>query len=289
MRTWLSVVVIGFSLLALGAGYLNGSGTAAPARNVQSHTLPEVSDRIVEPVDFPRSLHGAHSFDAGEASSDALDGDPVLSDAHASSDLSREAPLTLVLAHAGESLQLESGFIELPVPMTVCVNPSGASARDVADLARQNGKTVYAELLPPPGGYTEKNVREAVASAHSTLGAFSGIAARFSDDERDDGIEFAAFARGLRGQPHAVFFIDGENETLREAARKFGFTERGRDIAIDRREEPAYVDFMLTQAVGIARARGYAAMMARPHPESLAALQRLVSRASRDGVKFTPL
>jgi hypothetical protein len=88
-----------------------------------------------------------------------------------------------------------------------------------------------------------------------------------------------ARARALVSADGAGIVVDDLrlDDALYRAARIAGRTTLTRDVTADARDTPAYVDFLLGQALAIA------------HPGSLQALERFASRAERDGAELVSL
>jgi len=108
MRTWLSLIVIAFSVVALGSGYLSGRSSVAPAQTGAASPPVPIDAHMVAQVGFARSLHGAHSFAASEDVQIAASEDAVVSNNPASGCLSDDASVAIVIENAGPSLQLET-------------------------------------------------------------------------------------------------------------------------------------------------------------------------------------
>ena len=283
MRTTLSLIVILFSLGAIGAGYWSGRSSMPPP---PAAALPPPENvAMPAPGAFERTLHGAHSLDPNDDTPRVTE-DAVVANDPATGSLSDAANITLVIAGTGRSLKLEQPFLDLPVPLAVIVDPQADDAQAVAAAAFERGKTVYVRL-PESAQDNGAELRKAVDDDRRTFAGLSGIAVHF--DAPDANGQARALAAVLRGTGLAVLDETGAGPLARAVLSKAGLHVRRRDVTIDNRDEGAYVKFMLAQAVQVARGRGSAVIVAHPYPESLAALSALVAGGDRDGINFTPL
>lgn len=287
MRTWISLLVIGFSIVALGSGYLSGSTSMAPASTLRRLSPASPADfRTPAPPPLARSLHGAHSFDAGAGALPAFDEDAVLAGSPRSGNLADDAAVALVIEHAGRSLQIESGFLELPVPVTVAIDPKADDAKAVAAYAAERGKTVYAEVNLT-GAADAGSLRKRIADLRAALPALSGLAVRFREEDQPH--QAAVLAQALRTENLSVLDITGVGNAARHRLRAAHIRSRRRDVTIDERDDPPYVAFMLAQAVGIARERGTAVIVTHPYPGSLSVLEHTIDTARQVGITFADL
>ncbi|MFN2528204.1 MAG: divergent polysaccharide deacetylase family protein [Candidatus Baltobacteraceae bacterium] len=286
MRTWLSLIVITFSLAALGSGYLTGRSSVAPAQTVAAQAPVAIDARIAAQVQFARSLHGAHSFVASEDAPVVASEDAVVSNNPANGRLGDDARVAIVIENAGRSLKLEAGFLNLPIPLTFAIDPAADEASEVAAAAFDRGKSVYLLLAVAPSE-TQGNLQKELAALRSKFPSMSGVAVHFDDEYQER--EAAALALALRGPHLRVLDLTGVDGAAQRALRTGGILSRRRDVTIDNHDDPAYVRFMLAQAVQVARGRGTAVIVAHPYPGSLGALGTLVENSARDGVNFTVL
>lgn len=285
MRTTLSLIAIVFSVVAIGAGYLSGRSSIVPAHPAAA--LPAAQNvAMPAPAPLARSLRGAHSLDLAEDAPAASDEDAVVANDPSTGSLSENATIALIIAGTGRSLKLESPFLDLPVPLTVIVDPEADDAQAVAAAAIDRGKTVYVRL-PASAQTAAPALKSAVDRYRRLFPAFSGIAVRFDAD--DANAQARLLARVLRGSSLGVLDLTGAGPVARALLSKADLHVRRRDVTIDNRDDAAYVKFMLTQAVQVARGRGGAVVVAHPYPQSFAALSRLVGNSGRDGVNFTAL
>lgn len=272
MRTWLSLIVIAFSVVALGSGYLSGRSSVAPTQTVAAPPPVPVDAHNDAQVQFARSLHGAHSFAASEDAPVAASEEAVVSNNPASGRLGDDATVAIVIENAGPSLKLETGFLNLPVPLTFAIDPAADEALEVAAAAFDRGKTVYILLAMSPS-QTQAKLQKQVAKFRAAFPPMTGIAVHFDDEYQER--EASALALALRSQHLRLLDLTGVDAAAQRALRTGGISNRRRDVTIDNRDEPAYVRFMLAQAVQVARGHGTAVIVALRSPGRLMRLTRL--------------
>ena len=286
MRTWLSLLVIVFSVLALGAGYISGRSSMAPARSLLHPLVPMADVPMPAPAVFARSLHGAHSFNEADAATLESADAAVVANTPGTGTLADDASVALVIEDAGPSLKLEAGFLNFSVPLTLAIDPAADEAVAVAAAAYERGKTVYVELLLS-AGVDGDALKIRIDKLRRAIPSMSGVAVRFSDENQVH--QAAVLGQVLRSENLRVLDLTGIDRDAQRKLTSAGISNRRRDITIDNREESGYVRFMLAQAIQVARGRGMAVIVAHPNPESYAALSSLLAKSVIDGVDFKPL
>jgi polysaccharide deacetylase 2 family uncharacterized protein YibQ len=262
---WL--LVIAFALSALSGGYL--SGRAAVPR------FPSVSPHASSPPPM-------QEFTSGVPQTDELAKDQFVNDAVAPSDatsgeVTDDARLAIAVVDAGHSVALESPFLSLGVPVTLVIDPQASAARDIFALALQSGAQTYLQVNAP---LTAAKIQ----SLHPAFPRAAGIAARFTAAPSID----SEVAAALRRVNWGVLDEYGGESAVARAFSAAGVRYAARTITVDDHVQRTYVTFMLQQAVHLARGRT-AIVMARPFPGTLQAFEDLLTRASRDGVRFVGL
>lgn len=256
----------------------------APAREISAPRIVDLRAPVA--VTFARSLRGAHSFVSGDDAASGPEEDAVVTSAQATGTLRDDASIALVVEHAGRSLKLEAGFLSLPVPLTVAIDPNDDDSVGVATAAHDNGKNIYAEFAMSKL-LSSAQIRRAVARLRAQVPFMSGIAVQFGDDGQ--AAQLAALVPVLRDEHLKLLDLSGLDGPAQRAAATAEIGVRRRDLTVDNRDEPAYVNFMLDQAVALARGRGSVVVVLHPHPQSLRALAGLFARSERNGVHFTQL
>lgn len=286
MRTWLSLVVIAFSLAALAGGYFSGRSSVTAAQVIPALPVPIDEHGLSAPLQFARSLHGMHSLSAADETPPPSDEQAVVSNDPGTGRLGDNATVAIVIENAGPSLKLESGFLNMPVPVTFAIDPAADEASEVAAAAFDRSKPVYILLTMSPA-QTTAMLKKKIAKFVSAFPSMSGIAVRF--DDQYEKREATVVAQALRDGHLHLLDLTGLEPAAERVLRTGGIMCRRRDVTIDNRDEAAYVGFMLAQAVQVARGRGTAVIVAHPYPGSLDALETLIGNRARDGVNFTVL
>lgn len=253
---WFSLLVIVFSLSALLGGYFSGKASVPPM----------LTGAPVETF----QVRGSPVAQTDETADDAFSDDDVDTIPNSDARFDAQARLSVVVVSMGHSVALERPFLALPMPLTCVVDAHAPAAREIAGLAAASGKTVYVQI----------DADAAPADVAATAAAFPqarGIALRFAPRTRA-GAAMRAFVKAAADSRLAVFDEFAAQTAARRYARAFGVAYAGRSMTVDNHFSPAYVDFMVEQAVRIARARGVV-IMARPIPATLAAFQSLADRA----------
>lgn len=265
MKHFLPFVVIAFSVSALLGGFM--SGRAA---------VPHLTSR---PPALRQSVLSAHvlrkAASADEIAHDAFAADSAVVLSAADGGIEDDASIALVIVDAGRSRALESPFLELNVPVTFVIDPSGSAAAAVFALARRRGDQVYVQAhgTLTPGS---------LAALRARFPGMTGVAMRLTGAANPR--ELAA----LRAVNLAFFDEDGIDGFAAARFAASGVRYAGRGITVDDHAQRTYVAYMLAQAVHLARGRT-AVVMARPFPGTLQAIQDLLAHASRDGVRVVAL
>jgi polysaccharide deacetylase 2 family uncharacterized protein YibQ len=258
---WLWLLVICFALGAIAGGVLSGA-TIAPLR-----------PSPLSIVDVP----AANALpDGDETAEDAFSDDDVDTVPQIDSRIDGEAHIAFVLVSAGHSLALESPFLQLSFPLTVVIDPHASEAHDIAALAQSQDKAVYVQLTDDDAsGETLRAIQKAFPDIRGIAGRFArGSALRANA---------AALAKAAARAHLGVFDEVADDAQMRKTFAYAGASYAGRSFTVDNHLAPAYVGFMLDQAVRVARA-GRVVVMARPLPATLAAARRLAANAQHDGI-----
>lgn len=265
-----SFVIIVFALCALVGGYFSGSA-AVPRISLQFPSPNPVSSTA--PIDV-RPIRGLDVPQTDETAIDDFASDPAVVSGAAGGDIQQDAHLAVVLVTCGHSLALESPFLSLDIPLTLVIDPDAPAAHAIAEAAAAAGKRVFVQVHTPV-------TREATIALRAGFAHVAGVAARLQDVPPRDVL------RSLREQQLAVFDEFGDVSTVRKAMHAAGIAYVPRTITVDDHLQPAYVQFMIEQAVDLGRG-ARAVIMARPLPGTLRALQTVIAQARASGVTFEP-
>jgi polysaccharide deacetylase 2 family uncharacterized protein YibQ len=247
-------LLILFALCALAGGYF--SGTAAVS----------VESPAVE------SLRAFNAEQTDELALDDFAADPAVVSGASAGDLQSDAHLAIVLVGCGHSYALEAPFLTLDIPIAMVIEPDAPAARAIGDAAQRAGATTFVQA-------TLAATPQQIIQMHGDFPRAAGLAARF---ERAPSRQILQAMRSLE---LAAFDEYGDAAHARKTVRAGGVRYVSRTITVDDHLQPAYVQYMLAQAVHLGRA-SRAVVMARPLPGTLRALQALIAEAPRDGIVF---
>lgn len=267
MRHFLSIIIIAFATSALLGGFLSGRA-AVPRFSVSTAPTPSALGTL-----GPQLLRETAQTD--EVARDEFANDAAVELAPSGDDFTEDARIALVIVDAGRSTALESPFLMLNVPVTLVVNPSGAAAPAIYELAVQRGDAVYVQVQEPITVHALRMLR-------SAFPAMSGVATRLTQGAR------AGDLAALHAENLAFFDEYGADAGAQVRFASAGVRYAARGITVDDHAQRSYVAYMLRQAVRVARSRT-AVVMARPFPGTLQAFEDLLARASRDGVHVVGL
>lgn len=266
-------LVLGGSLTAIGAGYAGGHHFALRALRFAAPTSAPLPEPI-RPRALPRAVRGAESLAVVDDDSDRYgDPDDAVSArppgwAPSSFDLRRgRARIAVVVVGGDRSASALAPFAAEPFPLAVLVPPQAGT--ETLRIARSAGMTA---LIDCDGADLATIARLRRAGA-------AGIICSTDDIAR---------ARALVVADGGGIVLDDLrlDDALYRAARNAGRATVTRDVTADARDTPAYVDFLLGQALAIAQRTGVVVVVVHARPASLLALERFAARAKRDGAEL---
>lgn len=272
-----SIVLIG-STASIGAGFVGGRsiGSAgslpvAEARRDDSGLPAPIRQRLLR-----RSLFGAHSLDAAVAFDPY--GDPELGVTErrrstAFDPRDGRARIAVIVVDAGRAGAGLGPFINSPLPFTMAVAPGDDDARSTAETIAAAGKTVVVDASQAPAARVAALLHAGAAGVMASL-----------DEQRAAGL--------LRRIGRDAFVVDAslsEDDDVVAAARALHRRVYQRDVIADARDDAAYVDFMLRDALAIAQRTGTAIVAIHARTESFDAFTRFADRARRDGADIVAL
>lgn len=270
-------LVLGGSLLAIGAGYLGGHHFAIPAFRLAPPPTPAPLPEPIRPRELPRVIRGAESLEEQDDDPDPYgDPDNAVSArpsgwAPSSFDVRRGRPrIAVVIVGGDRSATALAPFASEPFPLAVLVPPE--TGTETMRVAREGGMTALVDCSRADAREVERLRRAGAA----------GIVCSTDD---------AARARALVAADGKGIVLDdlSLDDLLYRAARTAGRDALTRDVTADARDVPAYVDFLLGQALAIAQRTGVVVVAVHARPGSLQALERFAARARRDGAELVSL
>lgn len=272
-----SIVLVG-STMAIGAGFIGGRSigsadvlpVAEPARD------RELPDPIRQKL-MRRSLFGAHSLDAANTYDPYDDPDlGVTGRSRAKTDFdpaNERAKIAVIVVDAGRVGSGIDTFVNSSLPFTLAVAPSDDDAESTVAAIAAAGKTVVVDASQATPARTSRLLRAGARGVIASL------------DER-----------GATTLLHAIdrkaFVVDAalsEDDDVSAAARALHRRLYVRDVIADARDDVAYVDFMLRDALAIAQKTGTAIVAVHARTMTFNALARFADRAQRDGADVVAL
>ena len=212
---------------------------------------------------------------------------------------SGHARLALIVDDCGQWLDIERGYIALPIPLTLAVLPEVRYTTRIADEAHAAGKGVMLHLPmqpisaldPGPGKIVvsmndetiEAQVARDIDAVPYAEGANNHEGSRATSDPR----VMAAVMRVFRSR--GLFFIDSRTiatTVAQKTARAYGVPNAARDVFLDDRNTVPAVEAQLRLAARIALKRGSAIAIGHPRPATLAAVRALYPQLEREGITF---
>jgi len=288
LGTMLWIVLLAGSLGCVVAGF---SG----ARSFHTQTVAQLraspaakAPAAVRPREFTRQLIGAHSLVTDDDDAPPVDdvvvkrfGDWAPPVVQASVVHPR---LALIVTDCGHALPLDTKFAALNVPLTLAVDPEGG---DSAEFVRALGeRRVLMTISNPIFANPSDHALELLAARYATVHAEGALS------PLSGSIDGTQARRVVASLPGSSIVVDGMAEgtaTVYRYARGRGLPSVTRDVVIDSRDEPRYIEFMLKQAAGLALRTGVAVAVARSRPATLEAIQAALPMFERDGIEIVPV
>jgi polysaccharide deacetylase 2 family uncharacterized protein YibQ len=273
-----SIVLVGSSM-AIGAGFVGGrsigSADALPVAGVASGeaALPApIRQRLMR-----RSLVGAHSLEAagpfdpyGDPEVGVTDRSRRASDYDPHTDRAKIAVIVVDAGRAGSGLD---PFLKSAIPFTLAVAPGDDDAQSTTASLEAAGKTVIVDGSSSSPAHVEHLLHDGARGVIASL-----------DERRASEL--------LRAIDRHAFVVDAslaEDDSVGITARALHRHLYTRDVIADARDDAAYVDFMLRDALAIAQKTGTAIIAVHARTQTLNALERFADRAQRDGADLVAL
>jgi len=208
--------------------------------------------------------------------------------------------LALIVDDCGQWVDIERGFIALPVPLTLSVLPHVHAAAEIAQEAHDAGKGVMLHLpmeplsgiYPGPGevktSMTDAQVAAQVQDDLAQVPLAQGV-------NNHEGSKASADPRVMRdvmqvlAQHGNLFFIDSRTNAASvgaQEARAAGIPFASRDVFLDNREDVAYSEAQLRDAAAIALRTGSAIAIGHPRGTTLEAVREMIPQLQAQGITF---
>jgi hypothetical protein len=273
-----SIVLVG-STVSIAAGFVGGRSIgSAGALPVADAT--RAGDGLPAPIRqrlMRRSLFGDHSLDAAGAFDPYSDPDLGVTErsrAAAGYDPHIDRPkIAVIVIDAGSAGPGLDMFTHSPLPLTLAVAPGDDDAGSAVEAIEAAGKTAVVD------GSQGSPARVAALLHDGARGVIASL------DEQRAG----ALLRGIDRNALVVDAALSEDDAIGPTARVLHRRLYTRDVIADARDDGAYVDFMLRDALAIAQRTGTAIVAVHARAESFDAITRFADRASRDGADIVAL
>jgi uncharacterized protein len=208
--------------------------------------------------------------------------------------------LALIVDDCGQWVDIERGFIALPVPLTLSVLPHVHAGTEIAQEAHDAGKGVMLHLpmetlsgvYPGPGevktSMTDAQVAAQVQDDLAQVPLAQGV-------NNHEGSKASADPRVMRdvmqvlAQHGDLFFIDSRTNAASVGAQQAndaGISSASRDVFLDNREDVAYTEGQLRAAAAIAERTGSAIAIGHPRATTLEAVRAMIPQLQAQGITF---
>jgi uncharacterized protein len=208
--------------------------------------------------------------------------------------------LALIIDDCGQWVDIERGYIALPVPLTLSVLPHVHAAAEIAQEAHDAGKGVMLHLpmeplsgiYPGPGeiktSMTDDQVTAQVQDDLAQVPLAQGV-------NNHEGSKASADPRVMRdvmqvlAQHGDLFFIDSRTNAASvgaQLASAAGIPTASRDVFLDNKENVAYTEAQLREAAAIAERTGSAIAIGHPRPTTLEAVRDMIPQLQAQGINF---
>ena len=287
------VLILGILLIAaIGVGWLLLRPLAHPHRAPVSEATETVepTETPAEPTETP-----------AEPASTAAQASSTPSASPATPAPAGSGPrVAVIIDDCGQWLEVERGFIKLPVPLTLSVLPHVHGSAVIAEEANAAGKGVMLHLpmetvsglYPGPGEVTTKmsddQVRAQVTDDLQQVPLAQGVnnheGSKASADERVMHDVIAVLA-----EHGNMFFIDSRTSAQsvgENVAAAAGVPTASRDVFLDNKENVSYTEGQLREAITIAKRSGSAIAIGHPRATTLAALTAMLPEFQSEGVQL---
>jgi hypothetical protein len=216
----------------------------------------------------------------------------------------KKARLLLVIDDLGHNMNATTrGILDLGVPITLAVLPGLRKSDAVFEAAQERRIPTLLHLpMEPEGdadpgkhavrvGMRPEEIADIVAGCVRRYKTFIGVNNHMGSRATADRPTMAALMAALRS--HELLFVDSQTTPRsqgRAAARAAGVWCIANDLFLDDRQEgPEQVEANLLRLGVIARKRGVAVGIGHPHPQTLAALQKILPRLQAHGIELVSL
>ena len=272
-----SIVLVG-STMAIGAGFVGGRsiGSADVLPVAEVHHDDDALPAPIRQHLVRRSLFGAHSLDAAGAYDPY--GDPELgvtdrTHGSASYDADDRAKIAVIVIDAGRAGSGLDPFVKSSIPFTMAIAPGDDDAQSTAESLEAAGKIVLVDGSGSSPAHVARLLHDGARGVIASL----------------DELRASELLHAIDRNALVVDASLAEDDSLASTARALHRHVVTRDVIADARDDGAYVDFMLRDALAIAQKTGSAIVAVHARMQTFNAVERFADRAQRDGADLVAL
>lgn len=197
--------------------------------------------------------------------------------------------LVIVIDDLGESMATARRLADLPFKVTFSVLPHNTKARQVAELARSEGRELLLHLPCEPEGYpkaansgpgtlrsnmSEAALESALADNLARLPEVDGVNNHMGSKLTQNAKAMAVILAHLKGR--GKFFLDSlttPKSCVKQVSKNLGMRYYRRHIFLDNSATEHAILMQLRKAESLARRTGVAVAIGHPYPATLDALE----------------
>ena len=217
----------------------------------------------------------------------------------------KAARIAIVIDDLGQDIKQAQDVISLHARITLSVMPGLPQSRNIAMLARQNGREVLLHLPMEPKDRNNRPIPRGTLRSDMTPGEF--MAAIVEDvasvpgakgvnnhegsalTENREAMKFLMAELRVRN----LFFLDSRTNPKSIAystAKEFGLKAANRDVFLDNEfNNRAYIRGQLEELVRLARKHGSAIAIGHPHPATIDELRSWVRTMDDQNLEIVPV
>jgi polysaccharide deacetylase 2 family uncharacterized protein YibQ len=215
------------------------------------------------------------------------------------------AVVAIVIDDLGHDLKPAREVLALPDRVTLAVMPLLPHSKQIAELARQQGREVLVHLPMEAKGRGEKRPTpgmlrsdmtplDFIASVNEDLDSVPGAAGVNNHEgstlsENRQAMTFLMSELKSRG----LFLLDSVTSPKSQAfavAKEFGLRAAKRDVFLDNESEnPRAIRKQLDELARMAREHGQAIGIGHPHPATIEELRKWLPEAAQQGIEVVPV
>jgi polysaccharide deacetylase 2 family uncharacterized protein YibQ len=218
-------------------------------------------------------------------------------------EVEKAVPVAVVIDDLGQDLKAAKEILSLPARITYAVMPGLLHSREIAELARRDGREVLLHLPMQP---KDKGLKASPGALSSNMTPMNFVATIGTDLDSVPGAvgvnnhEGSALTENAEAmkflmaelKERNLFFIDSftsPKSTAYATAREFGLKAARRDVFLDNESDnEEYVGRQLDELTRFAKERGRAVGIGHPHPATINALRKWLKTISQKGIEIVP-